>query len=890
MSTLTFRRNGLALSMLLVRATFAVRFRGGPSVGGFTTNIGNDGAETGSPEFWYHLAVSVVLVLAGGVFAGLTLGLMGLDELHLQVLSSSSENISERRNAQKVLNLLRRGRHWVLVIVNESLPIFLDNAVRRVTTRASLEEADATIIPQAVCVRYGLSVGATCAPLVLMMMFILAPLAYPTAKILDWILGADKRQLYKKAELKSFLQFHKAAEEPLREDEIAILNGVLELNTKNVESIMTPLRDAVVLSSDDILDHTAVGALMRSGYSRFPVHEAGKPTSFVGLLLIKKLLTYDPNKSLPVSAFPLSILPEAHPSINCLTLLPNGPRSSIARDPYAGKGGGSNGYFNVGRQKYWSLPFSQSATETDSFFQEILSEEIVDETDQYQDNQTKNKARRSVTGTLMRGLMRYNFPILVFLLRAALASPHIRSNVSVDAEPAKPGSSEFWTKVVISVLLVLAGGVFAGLTLGLMGLDALHLRVLATSSDDPKEKKNAQKVLSLMEKGRHWVLVVLLLGNVIVNESLPIFLDSALGGGVAAIVISTAAIGQIIPQAVSVRYGLSVGATCAPLVLCFMYIFAPVAWPIAKLLDYVLGKGEEHTYKKAELKSFLQFHRNAEEPLRDDEIAILNGVLELNTKNVESIMTPLKVFLLCYLLSTLHFLMPPHLQDTVILSSDTILDHKAVEAIGYSRFPVHEAGNPLAFVGLLLVKKLVNYDPSQALPVSAFPLGILPEAHPSINCFQALDYFQTGRAHLLLISKTPGIAGGAIGVITLEDIIEPPRIFGIKFLADVPPKEIISEEIVDETDRYQDNQSKRRAKRETSAAIMRGIVERERRRENNSNNSKEPSERAPLLEGSTSGNARLDALLRSYGANGIATPRSGSAAPPSRDERPQSRA
>ena len=95
----------------------------------------------------------------------------------------------------------------------------------------------------------------------------------------------------------------------------------------------------------------------------------------------------------------------------------------------------------------------------------------------------------------------------------------------------------------------------------------------------------------------------------------------------------------------------------------------------------MLGKGEEHTYKKAELKSFLQFHRNAEEPLRDDEIAILNGVLELNTKNVESIMTPLKVFLLCYLLSTLHFLMPPHLQDTVILSSDTILDHKAVEAM-----------------------------------------------------------------------------------------------------------------------------------------------------------------------------------------------------------------
>ncbi|KAJ3508549.1 hypothetical protein NLJ89_g5695 [Agrocybe chaxingu] len=349
---------------------------------------------------------------------------------------------------------------------------------------------------------------------------------------------------------------------------------------------------------------------------------------------------------------------------------------------------------------------------------------------------------------------------------------------------AEPGSPEFWYHVGVSACLVLAGGVFAGLTLGLMGLDELHLRVLATSSEDKRERRNAQTVLKLMQKGKHWVLVVLLLGNVvclahirsahrrenvthdefdalqIVNESLPIFLDSAIGGGYLAIVISTTAIG-------------------------LMYILAPVAWPIARMLDAVLGSHAHTTYKKAELKSFLQFHRTGDEPLRDEEITILNGVLELNTKKVESIMTPLK--------------------DTVVLAANDILDYPAVHAIlqsGYSRIPVHEKGNKDAFIGILLVKKLLTYDPKRALPVSAFPLSVLPEASPSINCFQALDYF-----------RTPGKPGGAIGVITLEDIIE----------------EIISEEIVDETDLYEDNHSKRRVRRIWPTRTLSGIVEHRRR-------------------------------------------------------------
>ncbi|RCI01946.1 hypothetical protein CU098_012198 [Rhizopus stolonifer] len=113
----------------------------------------------------------------------------------------------------------------------------------------------------------------------------------------------------------------------------------------------------------------------------------------------------------------------------------------------------------------------------------------------------------------------------------------------VDAEEPKIdyGSPEFYEKLIVIFGLVLLGGVFAGLTLGLMGLDETNLHVL-THSGTESEKKYAQQVLRLLHRGKHWVLVTLLLSNVIVNETLPIILDGVLGGGWKAVVISTALI------------------------------------------------------------------------------------------------------------------------------------------------------------------------------------------------------------------------------------------------------------------------------------------------------------------------------------------------------------
>ncbi|KAK2061511.1 DUF21-domain-containing protein [Colletotrichum caudatum] len=358
---------------------------------------------------------------------------------------------------------------------------------------------------------------------------------------------------------------------------------------------------------------------------------------------------------------------------------------------------------------------------------------------------------------------------------SSVAAAPIHAVNHPDREPEAEGSS-FWVLMGASIALVLLGGAFAGLTIALMGQDSIYLQVLAGDPDET-QSRNAKRVYDLLKKGKHWVLVTLLLSNVIVNESLPVVLDRCLGGGVEAVVGSTVLIvifGEVVPQSVCVRYGLQIGGYMSKPVLLLMWLMAPIAWPTAKLLDWALGEDHGTVYKKSGLKTLVTLHKSlgeVGERLNSDEVTIISAVLDLKEKPVENVMTPM--------------------DDVFIMAEDTVLDEKTMDVIlseGYSRIPIHATGKPTDFVGMLLVKILITYDPEDCLQVKDFPLATLPETRPETSCLDIVNFFQEGKSHMVLVSEYPGADYGAIGVVTLEDVIE----------------ELIGEEIIDESDVYID--------------------------------------------------------------------------------------
>lgn len=119
------------------------------------------------------------------------------------------------------------------------------------------------VIPQAVCSRHGLAIGANFIWLVKILMVICWPISYPVGKILDHLLGHSDSALFRRAQLKAFVGIHgkeagKGGE--LTHDETTIIQGALDLTEKTALDSMTPLEHTFSLDVDTKLDWSQASA------------------------------------------------------------------------------------------------------------------------------------------------------------------------------------------------------------------------------------------------------------------------------------------------------------------------------------------------------------------------------------------------------------------------------------------------------------------------------------------------------------------------------------------------------------------------------------------------------------------------------------------------------
>ena len=256
-----------------------------------------------------------------------------------------------------------------------------------------------------------------------------------------------------------------------------------------------------------------------------------------------------------------------------------------------------------------------------------------------------------------------------------------------------------YVQIAVIACLLCLSGLFSGLNLGLMALDKTELKIIERCGSE-SEKKYA-KVISPVRKRGNFLLCTLLLGNVLVNNTLTILLDNITNGLIAVIgaTVFIVIFGEIVPQAICSRHGLAVGAKTRYVTYLFMIITFPLSYPISLLLDKILGEEIGQVYNREKLQELVRVTKDFS-ALDDDEVNIISGALSLSKKTVVDIMTRIEdVFMLEYNTSVLNFEVMSEIMKR-----------------GYSRIPVYDTDKS-NIVALLNIKDLALIDPDDNTPL-----------------------------------------------------------------------------------------------------------------------------------------------------------------------------
>ncbi|XP_016108983.1 metal transporter CNNM4-like [Sinocyclocheilus grahami] len=341
---------------------------------------------------WLQIILVSGLLVLSGMFSGLNLGLMALDPMELRIVQSCGTN-KEKKYARKIEPIRSKGNYLLCslllgnVLVNTTLTILLDDLIGSGLGAVVASTVGIVIfgeiVPQALCSRHGLAVGANTIMLTKFFMLLTFPLSFPVSKLLDYILGQEIGTVYNREKLVEMLKVTEPYNDLVKE-ELNIIQGALELRTKTVEDVMTPLSNCFMIHTDAVLDFNTMSEIMESGYTRIPVYDTER-SNIVDILYVKDLAFVDPDDCT---------------TLKTVTKFYNHPVHFVFHDT---KLDAMLEEFKKGKSHLAIVQKVNNEGEGDPFYEvlglvtledvieEIIKSEILDESDLYTDNRNRKK-------------------------------------------------------------------------------------------------------------------------------------------------------------------------------------------------------------------------------------------------------------------------------------------------------------------------------------------------------------------------------------------------------------------------------------------------------------------------------------------------------------------
>ncbi|XP_063101138.1 metal transporter CNNM1 isoform X4 [Cavia porcellus] len=361
------------------------------------------------PPAWLRALGALLLLALSALFSGLRLSLLSLDPVELRVLRNSG-SAAEQEQARRVQAVRGRGTHLLCTLLlgqagaNAALAGWLCASLppgvggpwedyseagvhfpwlpALVCTGAVFLGAE--ICPYSVCSRHGLAIASHSVCLTRLLMAAAFPVCYPLGRLLDWALRQEISTFYTREKL---LETLRAADpySDLVKEELNIIQGALELRTKVVEEVLTPLGDCFMLRSDAVLDFATVSEILRSGYTRIPVYEGDQRHNIVDILFVKDLAFVDPDDCTPL----LTVTRFYNRPLHCVF---NDTRLDTVLEEFK-KGKSHLAIVQRVNNEGEGDPFYEvmGIVTLEDIIEEIIKSEILDETDLYTDNRKKQR-------------------------------------------------------------------------------------------------------------------------------------------------------------------------------------------------------------------------------------------------------------------------------------------------------------------------------------------------------------------------------------------------------------------------------------------------------------------------------------------------------------------